>query len=153
MTSDALTYYVKTHDMIFSQQGTFMSLLRNTFGRGTDFVALCDQARETDEVWSEVERYCETNFIQYRDLCSEVERDFFEVLIPYIKAVKTTTHLLLKRQEALLQKRNNQPLKLSEYKKIDIEYEESIKAYLKCADALQPKTDRLLQVENNHNDT
>ena len=145
LVKDALAHYVAIHDRIFHQQATLGSFLRNLLGRGPDYAELLDKARSADELWSTVHEHVAACYSTFRESFTPEEHDFFDAMIPYVQAVKRTTALLYRRQEALRAKLEGHPLTLSAYRQIEREYEHSVEDYVRLAAALQPRTERLFE--------
>ena len=144
LVDDALARYVAVHDQIFNQQATVMSVLRNLLGGGPDFLKLHEDAESVDELWSTVESHVAECFTAFQNGFTQHESVFFTALIPYVEAVKRTTTLLLRRQEALLSKLKGQPLSLAEYRSIEREYANSAQTYIHLGGSLQPLAEQLL---------
>jgi hypothetical protein len=143
LADDALNHYVKVHDSIFKQQATFGSMVRNLFGGGPDFSKLLEEARSTDRLWATVQEHVAQCFTTFESGFSTEERDFFTALLPWVQAVRHTTKLLCRRQEALLHKLKGDALSLAEYQRIEREYADSVDAYMRLGALVQPKMERI----------
>ncbi|MBE0542456.1 MAG: hypothetical protein IH623_13935 [Verrucomicrobia bacterium] len=142
---DALAHYVAIHDRIFQQQATLGSIFRNLFGRGPDFAELLDKARSADELCSAVQDHVAMCYNTFQDNFTPEQHDFFGAMIPYVEALKRTTALLYRRQEALRAKSQGLPFTLSAYHQIEREYEHSVEDYMRLAAVLQPRTEKLFE--------
>lgn len=143
LVDDALNAYIAIQDQILKEQGTFGSMVRNAFGRGPNFEKLLNDAARADQLWSEVESHVTKCSAAFQNGFDPLERDFFAKLIPWVNAVKQTTSLLRRQQQALLDKLRGQPLSIKEYQKLEQDYQESVENYLHLGQSLQPLIDKL----------
>ncbi len=145
LADDALNHYVKVHDSIFKQQATFGSIVRSLFGGRPDFSKLLEEALSTDRLWATVQDHVTQCFTTFESGFSTEERDFFTALLPWVQAIRQTTKLLCRRQEALLQKLEGDALSLAEYQRIERDYADSVDAYMRLGASLQPRMERIFE--------
>ena len=143
LANDALTRYVAVHDAIRDQQSTVMSMMRSLFGGGPDFAKLYSDAKAVDELWSAVEKHVGERPTAFGTGFSPSERDFFNALVPYVRAMKHTTTLLLQRQKLLVDKSQGRQISMAEYQRIERQYADSVQTYVRLGASLQPLADRL----------
>ena len=143
LADDALKHYIAIHNRIFNEQATISSMFRNLFGRGTDFEELLREARNADQLWSKVEEHVASCFGTFRNDFEQTEQEFFAELIPYVKAVRQTTMLLCKRQEALFRKLKGVTLSMSEYQQIERDYKTAVENYVRLGSSLQIRMEKL----------
>ena len=101
MVNDGLTAYITVHDKIFKEAATFKSLLKNIFGRAVPMSQLLQDAEKLITMWDNITK----NIKSFRDSSyssmGENERQYFDILNRYAKAVGETIYALVERQRLL----------------------------------------------------
>ncbi|MFA6250278.1 MAG: hypothetical protein WC686_02095 [Candidatus Shapirobacteria bacterium] len=120
--NDLLTQYVILHNHLLKSAGTFSSLFRKI-----DFQKLHDETvtllEKFQEKTTELENLAKDNL-------GEKERQFFDCLLSYTRALTETVSLLSAMYYALNEKAKGNKLSLKDHLENDKKYQVSIKNYL-----------------------
>ncbi|MBW6479923.1 MAG: hypothetical protein K0B37_10880 [Bacteroidales bacterium] len=131
---EGLRIFINVHDYIFRESFTFMSFVRDIFGKAVSLSVLCKEAERLIPVWDAIgEDLKEFSSCNYPSL-SQDEKEYFEVLSNFVNAVRKSIDALVSRQR-LMEKWSRSffknPISWKVFKEKEKQYIASIKEYQK----------------------
>ena len=139
VVNSKLEKYVKLHDLIFKQQATLVSFIRNLLGYPPPFKQFLEESLNLKKEWeSAIQGIIKISDEITKNLPSK-EKEYLTHLLDYAMVLHKTTGILCKRQEAYYQKslsNKNSNFKWSDAKQIEEEYKQSINEYLRIGEKL-----------------